>query len=72
LLGWGLNVAGGMVHLLFVLAAIVDIANLATGGQTVGLCPEAQEHAATVRARASVIRFPATRCQASQVPQKRL
>jgi Family of unknown function (DUF5670) len=34
LLGWGFHVAGGLIHLLLVIALIVAIINLATGGRT--------------------------------------
>jgi hypothetical protein len=35
LLGWGFNVAGGLVHLLLVVALVVLIINLVTGRRTV-------------------------------------
>ena len=35
LLGWGFHVAGGLIHLLLVIALIVLIVNLITGRRTV-------------------------------------
>jgi len=35
LLGWGFHVAGGLIHLLLVVAVIVLIINLITGRRTV-------------------------------------
>lgn len=35
LLGWGFHVAGGLIHLLLVLAVAVLIINLVTGRRTV-------------------------------------
>jgi Family of unknown function (DUF5670) len=35
LLGWGFNVAGGLIHLLLVIALIVAVINLVTGRRTV-------------------------------------
>jgi hypothetical protein len=35
LLGWGFHVAGGLIHLLLVLAVIVAVINLVTGRRTV-------------------------------------
>jgi len=35
LLGWGLHLAGSLIHLLLVLAVIVLIINLVTGRRTV-------------------------------------
>jgi hypothetical protein len=35
LLGWGFHIAGGLIHLLLVLAVIVLIINLVTGRRTV-------------------------------------
>ncbi len=35
LLGWGFHIAGGLIHLLLVLAVIVAIINLVTGRRTV-------------------------------------
>jgi hypothetical protein len=35
LLGWGFHVAGGLIHLLLVIALIVLIVNLVTGRRTV-------------------------------------
>ncbi len=35
LLGWGYHVAGGLIHLLLILAIIVAIANLVGGRRTV-------------------------------------
>ena len=35
LLGWGFHVAGGLIHLLLVIALIVAIINLISGRRTV-------------------------------------
>jgi hypothetical protein len=35
LLGWGFKVAGGLIHILLVIAVIIAIINLATGRRTV-------------------------------------
>ena len=35
LLGWGSHVAGGLIHLLLVIALIVAVINLVTGRRTV-------------------------------------
>ncbi len=35
LLGWGFHVAGGLIHILLVIALIVAIINLATGRRAV-------------------------------------
>lgn len=35
LLGWGFHVAGGLVHLLLVIALVVMVINLVTGRRTV-------------------------------------
>jgi hypothetical protein len=35
LLGWGFHIAGGLIHILLVVALIVAIINLATGRRTV-------------------------------------
>lgn len=35
LLGWGFHIAGGLIHILLVIAIIVAIINLATGRRTV-------------------------------------
>jgi len=35
LLGWGFHIAGGLIHLVLVLAVIVLIINLVTGRRTV-------------------------------------
>jgi hypothetical protein len=35
LLGWGFHIAGGLIHLVLVLAVIVLIINLVTGRSTV-------------------------------------
>ena len=35
LLGWGFHVAGGLIHLLLVIALIVLVINLLTGRRTV-------------------------------------
>jgi hypothetical protein len=35
LLGWGFHVAGGLIHLLLVIALIVAVINLVTGRRTV-------------------------------------
>jgi hypothetical protein len=35
LLGWGFHVAGGLIHLLLVIALIVAIINLVTGRRAV-------------------------------------
>jgi len=35
LLGWGFHIAGSLIHLLLVVAAIVLIINLVTGRRTV-------------------------------------
>jgi hypothetical protein len=35
LLGWGFHVAGGLIHLLLVIALIVAVINLITGRRTV-------------------------------------
>jgi len=35
LLGWGFKVAGGLIHLLLVIALIVAVINLVTGRRTV-------------------------------------
>jgi hypothetical protein len=35
LLGWGFHVAGGLIHLLLVIALIVVVINLVTGRRTV-------------------------------------
>ena len=35
LLGWGFHIAGGLIHLLLVLAIIVAIINLVSGRRTV-------------------------------------
>lgn len=35
LLGWGFHVAGGMIHLLLVIALVVAIINLVGGRRTV-------------------------------------
>jgi hypothetical protein len=35
LLGWGFHIAGGLIHLLLVLAVVVLIINLVTGRRTV-------------------------------------
>jgi hypothetical protein len=35
LLGWGFHIAGGLIHLLLVVAVIVLIINLVTGRRTV-------------------------------------
>ncbi|HZU42457.1 MAG TPA: lmo0937 family membrane protein [Terriglobales bacterium] len=35
LLGWGFHIAGGLIHILLVIALIVAIINLATGRRTV-------------------------------------
>jgi hypothetical protein len=35
LLGWGFHVAGGLIHILLVIALIVAIINLASGRRTV-------------------------------------
>ncbi|MBV9086749.1 MAG: lmo0937 family membrane protein [Acidobacteria bacterium] len=35
LLGWGFHVAGGLIHLLLVIALIVLVVNLVTGRRTV-------------------------------------
>ena len=33
-LGWGFNVAGGLIHLLLIIALVVLIVNLVTGRST--------------------------------------
>ena len=35
LLGWGFHIAGGLIHILLVIALVVAIINLATGRRTV-------------------------------------
>jgi hypothetical protein len=35
LLGWGFHVAGGLIHLLLVIALVVAVINLVTGRRTV-------------------------------------
>ncbi|HEV8492570.1 MAG TPA: lmo0937 family membrane protein [Candidatus Angelobacter sp.] len=35
LLGWGFHVAGGLIHLLLVIALIVAVINLVSGRRTV-------------------------------------
>ena len=35
LLGWGFHVAGGLIHLLLVIALVVLVINLLTGRRTV-------------------------------------
>ena len=35
LLGWGFHVAGGLIHLLLVIALVVVVINLMTGRRTV-------------------------------------
>lgn len=35
LLGWGFHIAGGLIHLLLVVAVIVAIINLVSGRRTV-------------------------------------
>jgi len=35
LLGWGFHVAGGLLHLLLVIALVVAVINLVTGRRTV-------------------------------------
>jgi hypothetical protein len=35
LLGWGFHVAGGLIHLLLILAVIVLVVNLVTGRRAV-------------------------------------
>ena len=35
LLGWGFHVAGGLIHLLLVIALVVAVINLVTGRSTV-------------------------------------
>ena len=35
LLGWGFHVAGGLIHLLLVIALVIAIINLLTGRRTV-------------------------------------
>jgi Family of unknown function (DUF5670) len=35
LLGWGFKVAGGLIHLLLVIALVVAVINLVTGRRTV-------------------------------------
>jgi hypothetical protein len=35
LLGWGFHVAGGLIHLLLLIALVVAVINLVTGRRTV-------------------------------------
>lgn len=35
LLGWGFHIAGGLIHILLVIALVVAIINLASGRRTV-------------------------------------
>jgi hypothetical protein len=35
LLGWGFHVAGGLIHILLVIAVVVLVINLVTGRRTV-------------------------------------